>query len=143
MARNDLFDELDDLHWDMERLFHSLFNPRHPFHLLADRRWKPLTDVYEMEGEVVIKIELPGVQKEDIALTLEGRQLAIRGTRTNPLPKCGIVYHQMEINYGEFERILILPQVMDMEHIKAELKEGFLYITLRKKEIPVKKDDRL
>ena len=62
------------------------------------------------------------------------------GVRTNPLQKCGIVYHQMEINYGEFERILILPQVMDMEHIKAELKEGFLYITLRKKEIAVKKE---
>ena len=139
MARNDLFDELDSLHWEMERLFHSLFNPRHPFHLLAERRWKPLTDVYEMDGEVVIKIELPGVQKEDIALTLEGRQLVIRGTRTNPLPKCGIVYHQMEINYGEFERILILPQAMDTEHIKAEIKEGFLYITLRKKEIAVKK----
>ena len=143
MARNDLFDELDDLHWDMERLFHSLFNPRHPLHLLAERRWKPLTDVYEMDGEVVIKIELPGVQKEEIALTLEGRQLVIRGTRTNPLPKCGIVYHQMEINYGEFERILILPQTMDMEHIKAELKEGFLYITLRKKRSREKRTDRL
>jgi len=141
MARNDLFDELDSLHWDMERLFHSLFNPRHPFHLLADRRWKPLTDIYEVNGEVIIKIELPGVQKEDIALTLEGRQLVIRGTRAHSLlKKSGIVYHQMEINYGEFERILILPQVMDMEHIKAELKEGFLYITLRKKEKAFKKE---
>ena len=140
MARNDIFDELDSLHWEMERLFHSLFNPRHPFHLLADRRWKPLTDVYEVDGKVVIKIELAGVEKENMALTLEGRQLIIRGVRTNPLQKCGIVYHQMEINYGEFERILILPQVMDMEHIKAELKEGFLYITLRKKEIAVKKE---
>ena len=141
MARNDLFDELDSLHWDMERLFHSLFNPRHPFHLLADRRWKPLTDIYEVNGEVIIKIELPGVQKEDIALTLEGRQLVIRGTRAHSLlKKSGIVYHQMEINYGEFERILILPQVIDMEHTKAELKEGFLYITLRKKEKALKKE---
>lgn len=141
MARNDIFDELDNLHWEMERLFHSLFNPRHPFHLLADRRWKPLTDIYEVNGEVIIKIELPGVQKEDIALTLEGRQLIIRGTRAHSLlQKSGIVYHQMEINYGEFERILILPQVMDMEHIKAELKEGFLYITLRKKEKAFKKE---
>lgn len=131
MARNNIFDELDSLHWEMERLFHSLFNPKHPFHLLADRRWRPLTDMYEADGEIVIKVEIPGVQKEDISITLEGRQLIIRGTRDNPLQKCGVVYHQMEINYGEFERVLMLPQAIEAERIKAELKDGFLYIKIK------------
>ncbi len=140
MARNNIFDELDDLHWEMERLFHSLVNPRHPFHLLADKRWRPLTDMYEADKEIVIKVELPGIEKKDISLTLEGRQLVIRGTRNNPLQKCGIVYHQMEINYGEFERILILPQAIESEHIKAELKEGFLYITIKMAKTTKRKD---
>ncbi len=131
MAGNNIFDELDNLHWEMERLFRSLFNPRHPFHLLADRKWRPLTDMYEADDEIIIKIELPGVERQKIHLTLEGRQLVIRGIRDNPLKKCGIVYHQMEINYGEFERILMLPQAIESEHIKAELKEGFLYITIK------------
>ena len=136
MASNNLFDDLDDLHWEMERLFHSLFNPKHPFHLLAERRWKPLTDMYEVDDEVIIKIEIPGVPKEDISLTLDDRQLIIRGTRGNPLEKLGLIYHQMEINYGEFERILMLPPGVDTKNIKAELKEkeGFLYITISKKE---------
>lgn len=131
MARNNIFDELDSLHWEMERLFHSLFNPKHPFHLLAERRWRPLTDMYEVDGEIVIKVELPGVKKEDISLTLEDRHLIIHGSRDNPLQKGGVVYHQMEINYGEFERILMLPQAIEADRIKAELKEGFLYITIK------------
>ena len=133
MARNNIFDELDSIHWEMERLFQSLFNPRHPFHLLADRKWRPLTDMYEVNDEIVIKIEIPGVEKENISLTLEDRQLVIRGTRDNLLQKYGVVYHQMEINYGEFERKLMLPQTIEPEHIKAELKEkeGFLYIKIK------------
>lgn len=131
MPKNNIFDEIDSIHWEMERLFHSLFNPKHPFHLLADRRWRPLTDMYEIDGEIAIKVEIPGVEKEDISLTLEDRQLVIRGTRNNPLQKSGVIYHQMEINYGEFERILMLPQAIEAELIKAELKEGFLYITIK------------
>lgn len=134
MPRNNLFDDLDNLHWEMERLFHSLFNPKHPFHLLADRRWRPLTDMYEVDNELVIKVEIPGVNKNDITITLDGRLLVIRGTRNIPEQKCSIVYHQMEINYGEFERVLMLPAGFDTEKIKAELKdkEGFLYITISK-----------
>jgi len=133
MARNNIFDELDSLHWEMERLFHSLFNPKHPFHLLADRRWRPLTDMYEVDGDIVIKVEIPGVQKDDISITLEGRQLVIHGTRENPLQKkCAVIYHQMEINYGEFERVLMLPQEVGAEQIKAELKDGFLYIRVKR-----------
>ena len=131
MARNNIFDELDGLHWEMERLFQSLFNPRHPLHLLADRKWRPLTDMYELDNEIVIKIEIPGVKKEDISLTLEGRQLIIYGKRNNPIQKGCIVYHQMEISYGEFERVLILPGNVPEKQIKAELKEGFLYITIK------------
>lgn len=133
MAKKDIFDELDDLHYEMERLFHSLFNPRHPFHLLADRKWKPLTDMYEVDGDIVIKVEIPGVEKNNISITVEGKQMLIHGSRTNPLQKKGIVYHQMEINYGEFERMLMLPDEIETERIKAELKEGFLFITIKKK----------
>ncbi|MBI5096108.1 MAG: Hsp20/alpha crystallin family protein [Nitrospirae bacterium] len=132
MTRKDIFDEMDDLHWEMERLFHSLFNPKHPFHLLADRHWKPLTDVYEISDDVIIKVEIPGVEKKDISITLEGKQLLIRGARTNPHQKSCITYHQMEINYGDFERTIMLPEAYDADRIAAELKEGFLYIRIKK-----------
>lgn len=133
MGRNTIFDDLGNLHWDMERLFHSLLNPMHPFQLLADKCWKPLTDMYAIDNELVIKVEIPGVQKEDISITLEDRHLVIRGTREIPQHKSGITYYQMEINYGEFERVLMLPDCADTETIKAELKEneGFLYIRIK------------
>ncbi len=132
MASDNIFDKLDTLHWEMESLFYSLFNPKHPFHLLANKRWSPLTDMYEMDGNIVIKIEIPGVENEDISLTLEDKQLVVRGTRTNPHQRSGVIYHQMEINYGEFERILILPQAIEAEQISAKLEEGFLYIKIKK-----------
>lgn len=133
MGRNNIFDDLGNLNWDMERLFHSLFNPKHPYNLLADKSWKPLTDMYAVENELVIKVEIPGVHKENISVTLEGRHLIIRGTRELPPQKCGVTYYQMEINYGEFERVLMLPDGADTETIKAELKEneGFLYIRIK------------
>lgn len=135
MPRNNLFDDLDNLQWEMERLFHSFFNPKHPFHLLADKRWRPLTDMYEVDDELVIKVEIAGVHKDDISITLEDRLLVIKGTRDFPEQKSNVVYHQMEINYGEFERVLMMPAGIDTEKIKAELrdKEGFLYITISKK----------
>ena len=135
MAGDNLFDDLDDLHWEMERLFHSFFNPKHPFHLLAERRWRPLTDMYEVDDKVIIKVEVPGVPKDNISISIEDRRLIISGTRENPLKECGLIYHQMEINYGEFERVLMLPACLDTENIKAELKEkeGFIYINISKK----------
>ncbi len=126
----DIFNQLDRIHWEMERLFHSLLNPRHPLHLLADKKWKPLTDVYEMNGELCIKIELPGIKKEDISLVLEGKQIILRGTRPNPDQKSGVIYHQMEINYGDFERIIVLPVEVDEKDISAEMKDGFLNIKI-------------
>jgi len=126
----DLFHQLDRIHWEMERLFHSLLNPRHPLHLLAEKKWKPLTDVYETNGTMCIKIELPGVKKEDVSLVLQGKQLILRGTRPNPNQKQGVIYHQMEINYGDFERIIVLPKEVDEKDISAEMKDGFLNIRI-------------
>ncbi|MCC6544261.1 MAG: Hsp20/alpha crystallin family protein [Nitrospirae bacterium] len=136
MRKKHIFDEMDDLRWEMERMFNSLFNPKHPFHVLADRHWKPLTDVYELENDIVIKVEVPGVDKNDITITAEGKQLVISGTRKYPHQTPGITYHQMEINYGEFECIIGLPEVHEADHINAELKDGFLCIKIAKSQKP-------
>ena len=136
MTRKNIFDAMDDLHWEMERMFNSLFNPRHPFHILADRHWKPLTDVYELEDAIIIKVEVPGVEKKDVSITVEGKQIAIRGERAYPHQTPGITYHQMEINYGDFERTIVLPEVYEADHINAELKDGFLFIKITKDRNP-------
>lgn len=136
MGEKNIFDEMDDLHREMERMFNSLFNPKHPFQILADRNWKPLMDVYELKDDIIIKVEVPGVDKNDITITAEGKQLVIRGTRKYPHQTPGITYHQMEINYGDFERIIVLPEVYEADHINAELKDGFLCIKITKSKNP-------
>lgn len=132
MTRKNIFDEMNDLHWEMEKMFHSLFNPKHPFNILADSHWKPLTDVYETEGDIFIKVELPGLEKKDVSITVDGKQLIISGSRTYPKQASGIIYHQMEINYGDFERTILLPEAYEAHLISAELKDGFLCIRIRK-----------
>ena len=136
MRKKNIFDDMNDLHREMERMFIGLFNPKHPFQVLADRSWKPLMDVYELKDEIIIKVEVPGVDKNEITITAEDKQLIIRGTRKYPHQTPGITYHQMEINYGDFERIIVLPKAYSADHINAELKDGFLCIKITKSKNP-------
>src|SRR3990172_7903153 len=100
---NDLVDQMDRFHVEIEKLFYGLFTPAHPLHLLYEGKWCPLTDVYELGKNLVVKMELPGVNQADISVVAEGKKLWVRGSRKHP-NETGMTYHQMEINYGEFER---------------------------------------
>jgi len=123
---------------EMENLFYCLVGPRHPVRLISGNKWQPYTDVYELDDKVVIKMELSGVNKEDISLTSEYNYLIVSGTRKEILPESFRNYNQVEINYGEFERTLIIPEGTEMEKVAAEYQDGFLKITIPKK-IKVKK----
>ncbi len=87
--------------------------------------WYPGVDVYEIEMGIIVVVELPGVKKENLDITLEDDYLVIKGTRYEPVYyflKC----HHREILYGKFKRSIRLPRKVDGEGVKAELKEGFL-----------------
>src|SRR5256885_11583639 len=75
----------------------------------SDTFWVPNTDVYVTEGGLVIKVELPGMRKEDLELTGESNRLKISGHRPDGCrtPKCTILV--MEINYSAVERGIELP----------------------------------
>ena len=103
-------------------------------------RFQPGADIYETEAALVIKIELPGVRPDDLHITLsaDDRTLTISGERGEMHNEATerIRFYQLEIFYGTFEREISLPSSVrfDREAISANYKDGFLVITLPKRE---------
>jgi HSP20 family protein len=94
----------------------------------SETYWVPNTDVYVTEGSLVIKVELAGMRKEDLELTVEGNRLKISGQRPDGCraPKCTFLV--MEINYGAFESIIEVPAGYDLSHAEASYQNGFLRV---------------
>ena len=86
-------------------------------------------------GGLVIKVELAGMRREDLELTIEGNRLRISGQRPDGCraPKCKFLV--MEINYGAFESVIELPAGYDLSQAKAAYQNGFLRI-----DVPVAAD---
>lgn len=95
------------------------------------RVWRPPTDVYETDGEIIVQVEVAGAEHTDFYLSLDDRRLSIRGVRFDPTPERR-AYQQMEIHFGEFCTEVDLPTLVDKDQIQAEYHDGFLRVTLLK-----------
>ena len=100
----------------------------------ATTTWSPAVDIYETEGEIVVKAELPGMDRKDIALNLENNVLTLRGERRFEKETKEENYHRIERSYGGFSRAFSIPATVDEEKIQADYKDGVLKILLPKKE---------
>jgi HSP20 family protein len=105
---------------------------------LRGDRWRPDVDVFETEKDVVVRVELAGVHSDDVRVTVDGDVLRIRGARRAPEPGDLRRLHQMEIASGPFERQVRVPIAFDRDSVTAHLADGFLTVTLRKRE-PVRR----
>jgi HSP20 family protein len=96
--------------------------------------WAPLVDIYERDGNLELKAELPGVDPKDVDVRVENNVLTLRGERKfgNEVKRDN--YHRVERAYGTFSRSFTLPSAIDTENIKAEYREGVLHLTLPQKE---------
>jgi HSP20 family protein len=87
----------------------------------------------ETDEAIIVDIELPGVQHEDVRLEVKGDVLYITGERRAKQERQGHNYYYSEQHYGSFERQLRLPRTVDREAIRAEFAHGVLTVTLPKK----------
>jgi HSP20 family protein len=92
-------------------------------------------DVIDHDNELVVLGELPGVDKEDIAVTVMGDRLMIEAERKFEEKDEEETYYRHEVGYGKLMRIIALPVKVDSEKIHAELKDGFLEVKLPKLEV--------
>jgi len=99
-------------------------------------------DVYETEGEIVIKSAIAGVTPENLEVFVHNDMLTIRGSRPPECQDVGMRHLVRECHWGSFSRSLILPSEIDGDRIQAELKNAVLTVRLpkitRSKRIQVK-----
>ena len=132
---DDLFEEMRKLHLKAEQRFFDLFAPSRVHHS-AEEKWRPAADVYETDKVWVIKMELGGVRKEDISVTLSEGVMRVRGVRRDEFKGEWRTYHQAEINYSAFERSFLLPKGVHGGHIKSTYNHGLLAINVEKFSAP-------
>ncbi|MGD1083899.1 MAG: Hsp20/alpha crystallin family protein [Verrucomicrobiota bacterium] len=101
---------------------------RLPMTLEPETHWVPNTDVYLADSGVVIKVELAGMQRENLQLEIEGSRLKISGQRADGCREARCKFLVMEINYGSFESLIELPPGYDLNQAKAAYQNGFLRI---------------
>ncbi len=130
MIKWDPLHELQNMQEEMNRLF-EMSRKRLYGEPREDGFWQPPVDIYEDDGEVVLKMELPEVRLEDISITVEENRLQIQGVR-HPEGSGKRHYHRLERSYGEFRRLFDLPAGIERSHIAARCEQGVLRIGIPK-----------
>jgi HSP20 family protein len=95
--------------------------------------WQPLLDVYETEKAVVVRVDLAGVRREDLRVSVEGDVLHLRGVRRPPEDAETQRLHQMEIAFGPFERSVRIGIPFERDQVSAHLEDGYLSVRLPKR----------
>ena len=117
-----LRDNFDGL---FENFFGRMPMERHDF-------WLPTVDIVENNGNIEVKVELPGMNKDDIKVTIKNNMLRLSGERKQEEETKEKTFHRIERYFGKFCRTIQLPADIDADKIKAQYKDGVLNITLPK-----------
>lgn len=96
--------------------------------------WMPLTDIYEDKDKFTLKIDLPGIKKEDVKISYTNGNLNISGERVQESENKDAKCHRMEKSYGKYFRSFSLPELIQADKINAEFNNGQLTITVPKAE---------
>ncbi len=96
-------------------------------------RWQPDADVFETDDEVVVRVELSGVESGDLRVSVEGSEVRVSGVRAPHEGAPVKRLHQMEIASGPFERRVRIPVAFDRDRVSAHLANGVLTVTLAKR----------
>ena len=99
--------------------------------------WVPNTDIFETDGEVIIRLELAHVSRDDINIKVKDGKLHVSGRRKSYQSEDRIYFHQMEIHSGDFSKVIALPEDLEHNEIIASLQDGILDIRISKQSIPV------
>jgi HSP20 family protein len=129
---------------EMDRLFHQYFRRgwMRPWHfewpsfpdISLPTMKMPKVDVVDREAEVVVKAEIPGVEKKDIDISVGEDAITIKGSSRHEEKEENGDYYRREISSGAFLRTVALPATVDGTKAKANFKDGLLEVTIPKVE---------
>lgn len=132
--------ELENMRRDMERIFEELGEPRSHRpggtwpRIAQSGSIVPSIEMYDRGNEIVVRVELPGIDKKDLDLSVTKDTLNVRGELKKSAAVKDEDYYLSEIPYGTFSRTIALPLEVENEKARADLKDGVLEILLPKKE---------
>ncbi len=125
------------IRWEPFREMEDMFRRFKPWAAMGTEspvmEWRPMANVSKLEGEYVIKADLPEVKKEDVKVTVRDGTLTITGERKLEKEAKGEDRLTVESFYGSFERSFGLPDDVDEEGIRAESRDGVLRVHLPRK----------
>ena len=134
------FKDVEKVRSEWDKLWDTFYWGRPPERSHAgEEEWQPPIDVAETEGELVINVEIPGVDPKDIDVSLSEGTLFIKGEKKQETEEKEEDYHLLERNYGSFTRSIHLPMEVQNDKISASYKNGVLTIILPKSEGAQKK----
>ena len=127
------FRDLMGIQQEVNRLFDDLMTRRTEAGT-EGAVWVPAVDVLETGAEIKVKVEAPGVEKDDFKISVQNNVLTVRGEKKMERETSEENYHRVERVYGSFFRALDLPSGVQADKVKANYKDGVLTITLPKSE---------
>src|SRR5229473_4450551 len=132
ITRIDPFRELASLQDRFTSLFEN-FAETPGKEQLAAGSFVPAVDVYEDEHNLVLKLEIPGVNEEDLNVSLENNTLTVQGERKFEKEEKEENFHRIERRYGSFLRTFRVPNTVDSEHVDAQYEKGVLKLSFAKR----------
>lgn len=125
------FEGLTALRREMDRLFED-FSSGGGFARLWERAAEPAIEVSDTAEAVVVKAQVPGVNKDDIHVTVTENAVTVKGEMQEEKKQEDKNYHRQEFRYGAFMRTIPLPVPVQAEKATAQMKDGVLEITMPK-----------
>jgi HSP20 family protein len=117
----------------MNRLFRELLNSEAPEEALTTTSFAPPVDIYEDEHNITLKLEVPGIDENDIDVRIDNNTLTVHGERKIEKEEKEENFRRVERQYGSFTRTFTLPNSVDPGQVSAHYDKGVLKIKLAKK----------
>lgn len=136
LVRWDPARELDTLQSDMNRIFDGFFGRRDGNRGLngGTQRWIPAMDLVETDEDLVLRADLPGLDRDDVDIEVKDNVLTVSGERRAEHEEQGEGFHRVERSFGRFTRSLGLPQGVSPENVRASFDRGVLEVRVPKPE---------
>jgi HSP20 family protein len=143
-AAGSAYHPIFQLHRELDRIFDNAFRffglPSFgtgfstPFS--ASGLLKPQLDIGASDKEYSITVEVPGVDEKDVTVEITGNTMTIKGEKRQEKEEKETNYYRLERSYGSFQRVLSLPEDVDLDGVKAAFRNGVLTVTIPRKALP-------
>jgi HSP20 family protein len=131
LVRWDPAREVDTLQGEVNRLFDTFFGSSND---ARARRWVPAMDLVESDDQLILRADLPGLDKDDVSIEIKDGVLTVSGERRTERERKSEGFYRVERAFGSFSRSLSLPEGIDAEKVSADFDKGVLEVRIPKPE---------